>query len=593
MFESPTAKFSNFEINAMYHAAKRADQNGDRQSARKILLQLKDATPKDSRVYRRLARISFEEGDMFAARSILREGLHRNPNSAHLLQGLAQLELKSGDDSAARALFKDAIRADPKFPNPYHALGTLEHSRGNIRVATTVLRHGIKMCPRNHRLHHALGDLYREAQMYDMAEREYSKALDCGTEWSKSFSYTALSYLAYEKGDLIKCRKWLHEGTEINWGMHSQGWLALARLDESEGKFDQARTSYVEAVTQYERRKIGRSVANTEGMEKCWLSTETLPEGLEEETGKKVVLPSLSGDKWIFVYKSWARMEEHHGTFDRASLVYHRALTVFPGNVGLLLDWARLHAKQGLLQKARSLFQAACNHSGSRRAEPYRLYAEFEMSIGNHKSAQSILYLGAQSLSESHEDGVSQSEGLAKLYHTWAVCEWHLGNLDRTEVLFDHALRLTNSGQKGSEMRSLILYSISRFLYHAREDLVLAQHTICLSLKENFMPGGTFKIWNLWSNIAASNGNDELARHCRKQAKMLGEDKMSLDLDDGISAPISDPHSLITGSTVQNILRKEPWHLKIAGMLDSSTDWYHAINFPEPKQTAPEEITME
>jgi Flp pilus assembly protein TadD, contains TPR repeats len=226
---------NNYQVKQLYQKAKAADQAGDTKSAKRFLLQLQTVTPQDTRVIRRLARLESQEGNMDKAREILQSALRSMPKSGDVLQGLAQQELSCGNTQKARQYFREAILSAPKFPNPYHALATLEHSEGNIRVATAILRLGLKHCPTNHRLHHALGDLYREANMLDMAEKAYQKGLRCvefeaeksgkNLDWGKSFLYTALSYVYYDKGDIAECRKWLRKSIDSgNNCMHSQGW---------------------------------------------------------------------------------------------------------------------------------------------------------------------------------------------------------------------------------------------------------------------------------------------------------------------------------------------------------------------------------
>jgi len=547
-FNSPTAKFSNYEVKEMYQRAKFADKAGDRRLAKKLLVELLDATPKDSRILRRLSRMEVEEGNISGARQILQNGIRRNPDDANLLHGLATLEAKHGSVDAARGLYKEAIRSDPSQPNAYHALGTMEHSRGNIRVATAVLRHGIKHCPTNHRLHHALGDLYREAQMLDLSELAYRKSLKHSPEWGKSFAYTALSYLSYDKGDRSDCRRWLQESLEVNKGSHSQGWLALAQLEESDGHLITARSVYNEGLGQYERsmsRKRSRSNR-----------------------------PSRSGDKWIFVYRSWARMELHHGTYESANAVYERATRVYPNHSVLFLGWAKLHAKHGLDDRARSLFKIACDKAGSRSAEPYTTYAEFEMSRGDYSRAKSILYLGAQELSESM-DVVSISDGLAHLFHTWALCEWHLDNYDRAEKLFDHSLRMTDAGEKGSDVRSRILYSLAQFFFGAKKDYILAQHCICLALKDTVTPGRYPQLWRLWADIAEAQGNESLAQHCKEQQIEFGHD---VDVYSNDVSSSSLP--MMTAPAMRNMLRKAPWHHKLAGIASNDMSWREEIPYP-------------
>ncbi len=229
---------NNYQVKQLYQQAKRADQAGDLKSAKVYLEKLQQVTPTDTRVIRRLARLEMQGGNVHVAREILQNGLRSRTlpsrSRGDILQGLGKLELASGNLNSARKHFKDAIAAAPNFPNPYHALATLEHSLGNIRVATTILRSGLKHCPSNHRLHHALGDLYREAKMLDMAEKAYQKGLNCidaemnetgrNLQWSKSFSYTALSYLAYQRGEVDECREWLRKSVNGSNRMHAQGW---------------------------------------------------------------------------------------------------------------------------------------------------------------------------------------------------------------------------------------------------------------------------------------------------------------------------------------------------------------------------------
>ena len=199
-------------------------------------------------------------------------------------------------------------------------------------------------------------------------------------------------------------------------------------------------------------------------------------------------------------------------------------------------------------------------------SEPYRIYAEFEMSLNNYKRARSILFNGAQSFSES-SNGSIHNDKFARLYHTWAICEWYLGNLDRTEVLFDHSLRVIDAGIRGSETRSLIFLSIARFLLHARNDTSLAQHCISLSLTENTK---SCESWSLWSQIAKIMGNEELVIACKmEEAKLLDK-----------SAVNGDTLTTVKNEQMNQMLRRTPWHHKLQDIGDQKS-WYEAIKLPD------------
>eukprot|EP00551_Chaetoceros_affinis_P009451 CAMPEP_0203669648 /NCGR_PEP_ID=MMETSP0090-20130426/5949_1 /ASSEMBLY_ACC=CAM_ASM_001088 /TAXON_ID=426623 /ORGANISM="Chaetoceros affinis, Strain CCMP159" /LENGTH=1189 /DNA_ID=CAMNT_0050534373 /DNA_START=368 /DNA_END=3937 /DNA_ORIENTATION=+ len=561
---------NNYELKELYLEAKYADQKGDAHSARMLLEKLHRVTPNDTRVIRRLARLEMQENHFHRGREILQTGLRLLPNDAYLLHGLGQLERKCGNLNKARDYFKEAIQASPKIPNPYHALGTLEHSQGNIRAATTVLRMGLKQCPSNHRLHHALGDLYREAKMLDMAEKAYLRGLKCldmessstgrPLNWSRSFFYTAMSYLSYDRDDKTAARKWLQKSINlVNKKMHSQGWLGLAQLEESEGNIDSARKTYLEGLNFYEKYR---------GIKKVRASSRSMLGGRY----RGQVRPAKLGDKWLSVYESFARLEERYGDYASANNVYSRAATAFPNNWNILFSWSQLQRKHGRFNdRSRTLLELACGRAGRSDSEPYRLYAEFEMSMGNYNRARSILFLGAQSYSES-SDGSLNNDKFARLYHTWAICEWHLMNLDRAEVLFDHSLRLTEAGISGSKTRALIFLSIARFLFHARQEYSLAQHCVSLSLTEDTRLETS---WLLWSKLANVMGNDKLSQACKNEIEKLK----------GANAKQDKPLSSVSHQSINQLLRRAPWQHKIINMSNQDS-WYEANKFPDNFHTA-------
>ncbi len=361
--ETKDAALNNYQLKELYLQAKYADQRGDVTTARDILQRLWQVTPNDSRVMRRLARLYSQENNFHQAREILQTGLQKSPNDVYLLQGLGQLERNCGNLMKARDYFKQAIQSSPDVPNPYHALGTLEHSQGNIRAATTVLRMGLKHCPSNHRLHHALGDLYREAKMLNMAEKAYLKGLKCldmetersekRMDWSRSFFYSAMSYLSYDLGDKGNCRNWLQKSIAGTNKLHSQGWLGLAQLEESEGNVETARDIYHQGLNIYEKHR---------GIRKLKASSRSMLGKVRNNRAR----PSKLGDKWLNVYESFARFEEEHGDYNSANNVFSRAATAFPNDWRILLSWSQLQTKHKKYDRARTLLELACIRAGKR-----------------------------------------------------------------------------------------------------------------------------------------------------------------------------------------------------------------------------------
>ena len=554
VFDKPSS-VSNREVQQMYAAAKHADQAGDRELSKRILQELKRATPHDARIYRRLARLEKEEGNVQAARAVLQDGLDLHPDNAFLWHGLGQLEGAAGNEAAQKQCFRKAIQLDPSLPNSHHALGTLEHLQGRVANAMKTLKKGIEYCPTNHRLHHALGDLYRDAKMLDMAQSSYHKALKYGPYVSHGFAYTALAYTAYEQGEIDQCSRWLYKAVKQHNGRHANGWVALAQLEESEGKIDAARSACIAGIAQYERGLLQRSRRQKPKALSDGAAFLLDPETLKNQFLECNIPTYRSGDRFFNVYRNWLRMEERYGTIETVEEVYDRASVAFPREWKLALDLAQYFVKLDIHDRARSQFAEACNRAGSRHADPYRLFAEFEMSHGNFEKAQKILYLGATMVD-------SVRGGVPELLLTWAVCEWHLGNLSYADKLFDHAFELSaSSTDRGdtSKLLSLILYTRARFEYF-RDEHRKAQHFIGLCLTENLMPGGNAIVWDLWAAIAHEMGDGALAQYCQEHAAEVRRNEQGEgDPSGGLS------QILKKGADIQHLMRRDPWHTKIFG----------------------------
>lgn len=566
---APSSPFaSNIKVKELYTASKQADQLGERIVAIDLLQTLLRVTPSDARVYRRLARMYTEQGDFCKARETLHAGLQIQDQNPWLWHGLGQLERKHGTNHLAREYFEKAIECDPTFAQSYHALGSMEHSQGNIAKATRIIKQGLEYCPTNHRLWHACGDVYRAAQMLQDAERSYRRALKHGPPMSHCFAYSALAAVAYEQGQTDSARSWLLKALRINNGRHAQGWVALAQLEESEDRIQKAQLICTSAIAQYERGLVEarqRYLRNNGQM-----SSVQSPTGFNSTNSVEITNQLLrsvpryrSGDKFVHVYRNWARLEERHGTFESVDRVYERARVAFPEEYKLLLSWAQYHSNRFSYERARTIYQEACSKVGNRHADPYRMSAEFEMSLSNFQDARKILFLGAQAVMKSSIEEREDRKGLPELLHSWAVCEWHLGNLDRAELLFDNALRLVETGDGRSRLRSYILYSVAS-LKQQRGKLYFAQHCLALALKENSFPGGNGKLWALWADIARDTKNEKLENECLAQYSLAEETKAKQDeYLPLLNARSSSEVSSAVKPNVENLLSRDPWQVKL------------------------------
>ncbi len=602
MFDQPSSVYSNWEVRQMYAAAKQADQMGDRALSKRILYELKVATPHDARIYRRIARMELEDSQVAVARSVLQEGIALHPENAYLWHGLGQLEGILGNVTSQRWHLEKAIAVDPYVPNSYHALGIFDHTSGRVANAMKVFQKGIQYCPTNHRLHHALGDLYRDAKMLPLARLSYQKAIQHGPPVSHGFAYTALSYVAYEEGNMDQCRHYLRKAVHLNNGRHANGWVALAQMEESEGNVEAARTACMVGIGQYERGLIEQSRRTIQQQSKDHRAFSLSENPVTLRNKILQTIPTYrSGDRFFNVYRNWLRLEERYGTIDTFEEVYERAVVAFPHEYKIMIDAAQYFVRLNLVTRAREAFAKACcvraNHPNM-NADPYRLFAEFEMQMGNYVEAQEILYSGAMALSQYWSSALNTSQrGLPQLLLTWAVCEWHLNNPAHSEKLFEYALRLTASDTEESpKLRSMILYSMSRFEYD-RKELRRAQHYIGVCLKENALPGGHGQVWDLWATVSYEMGNIKLAHQCQEQSSLVRMNKEQYGVAMNESRHIEDTlkslSDTLKSSTMNDrpdmyqLMRRDPWHAKIFENtnLNDKSNFLNAARLPQGSET--------
>ncbi len=613
MKESPSSPYaSNKDVRELYDASKKADQLGEPLLAIELLESLVKLTPNDARIYRRLSRMHNDQGNLDVARATLQQGLRRLPHNSWLWHGMGQLEMNQGRTDFGIRCYQRAIQEDPTFAHSYHAWGIHEFNNGQIAKSMKILKKGIEYCPTNHRLHHALGDLYRGAKLLKDAERSYKRALEEGPRVSHSFALSALASVAYELGNVDEARRWLYQSIETNNGRHAQGWLALAEIEEAEGNVKEALEICEASIIRYEHglmeaRKRYKGTNKPEGgkrgsfnkneakpnhregvdLDKSFMDLTKLKE-VDRSLLKSIPPKYRSGDKFLAVYRHWAHLEGRYGTYDSCNRIYHRATKAFPLDNKIQLDWARYHAN---IRSRRAIthFVEAC--SRAKDAEPFREYALFEMSLGDYEQARTILFRGAQAVGKSPDGGSGKRNQLelARLYVMWAVSEWHLSNISRTQTLFDHALRLTEVGSdEGSELRTFILFCIAQLEYYERDELHLAQNCIGLCLKENSLPGGNAPVWNLWATIARDLNDEHLEDECLAEAKRC---KMELeDLSEDQSSAFDTMNMLKESENIQNLMRQKPWFDKLQAKRmafeqkyesrSSSAKFYASIQLP-------------
>jgi hypothetical protein len=111
-----------------------------------------------------------------------------------------------------------------------------------------------------------------------------------------------------------------------------------------------------------------------------------------------------------------------------------------------------------------------------------------------------------------------------------------------------------------TEFRSYIFYSMARLEY-CKGEYELAQHYVGLSLKENLMPGGNSKIWELWLDVATAMNNLNLVHECKAQLERLRRQEEKHGLGGRLLSVVPTKQELaqFTGMTIAEMVTLEPW----------------------------------
>ena len=480
-----------------------------------------DTSQQHVKEIRRLARLAIQSGDVSQAQQLLEQGVQLFPNHAPLYVGLATIALKFKSNQDARTYLKESIRIDPTLTHAHFMLGTMEHYAGHVALAMDVLQKGLMYSPKCHKLHQALGDVYRCAMMHDMANVHYIQALD--TAPTDKQPYAQLAFTAYDNANVPWCRHWLKEGSQVNKALLPM-W---ARMEEAQGNVHEARGVIQMALAAAQHCPEDND-NNPIHVDSC-----TLRSGVDVKS----------------IYTTWARLERKYGTPETMEQVHSKAIQLFPDHWELYHEWAVHQAKVGNLDRARALFHSAMETSHCQDAKPFLHLAQLWMNQGNYQEASTIFYRGAAVVKAG-------GKGTAELYIAWAVCEWHLGKIPRVQVLLDHALTMTTE----RELRSFIYYVMAKLEVY-NEQYELAQHWIGLSLKENLMPGGNSKIWQLWLEVAIATHREHLIQECTSQVERLRKEEETHGIYGRLLlvVPTKETLAQFGGTTMAELVTREPW----------------------------------
>jgi tetratricopeptide (TPR) repeat protein len=90
---------------------------------------------------------------------------------------LAGLHAKTGRTKSAKQLFEKAISLNPNATDPYTHYGQFLHKVGDLSAAAAQFGQAAGLAPDSYDIIYNAGNYYREAKMYENAEKYYREAL--------------------------------------------------------------------------------------------------------------------------------------------------------------------------------------------------------------------------------------------------------------------------------------------------------------------------------------------------------------------------------------------------------------------------------
>eukprot|EP00288_Rhodomonas_lens_P017241 CAMPEP_0177705850 /NCGR_PEP_ID=MMETSP0484_2-20121128/8920_1 /TAXON_ID=354590 /ORGANISM="Rhodomonas lens, Strain RHODO" /LENGTH=539 /DNA_ID=CAMNT_0019217289 /DNA_START=229 /DNA_END=1845 /DNA_ORIENTATION=+ len=294
--------------------AKEVQRRGDLKGAALLVDGILEDFPDHGKVWMRRFKLAQKQRAFSEARDVIRRALKHVPGNAILWQAWADLEKSLGRYAVARRLYRKGLEANPRLPSLYNSWGCMERDLGDVSKARTLLREGLMLAPNSARLLQSLGVLEDVAGNADLSRSLLGEGLLL--EPHNAFLHHALAVLEFKQGRLGHARESLRRALSADKD-HTKGWLAWAQLEEAAGNVNVAREKY--------------------------------REGCKARGGRGTVQ----------LWQSWARMEEKGGNERAALEVYQQATKLYPRDVRLLLEMAKLHEKRGDIHKALTALEKA------------------------------------------------------------------------------------------------------------------------------------------------------------------------------------------------------------------------------------------
>jgi len=196
-------------------------------------------SPRSSLAYNNLATVYHRQKDDDRAILELKEALRYSPRHKESHSNLGLLHKIAGREDEAIFEFKESLRSDPSYyPASLH-LAEIYLQQRRLDEAEEVLRGVLMGNNYLHQAHNALAIVLEEKGESAEAETHYRKAYQINPEYVVALRN--LTALYHERKDYDRAIKTGLEAIEKN-PSHPNGYLVLARVYTTAGRFNEART---------------------------------------------------------------------------------------------------------------------------------------------------------------------------------------------------------------------------------------------------------------------------------------------------------------------------------------------------------------
>jgi len=336
-----------------------------------------------------------------------------------LLTYHARRAVLAGNMTEGINLYRKCTVMDPRDGRAWLALGRIESRRNRFDLAEKIFLRGLKYCPRNPYILQAYGVMEETRGNKVKALELFSKA----TLFDKKHaaSWVAKAKLLQSFGKIEEARSALQTAHRVDPNNY-YALQVLAVLEREEGNLELARELF---------QKCAKVNPNNAAVYQSWGLLESQLGNIDK--ARELFQKGLQENpQSIYTLQAWAVLEANVGKNSEALRLLRKAMSLRPKEASVIQTYAILLKKQGQTSEARQAFKEA-TQADPQHAPSWQAWGIMEAELGCTKKAREIFQQGIW--------GCTVGKNVVRIWQAWAILEADEGNLEVSRQYFQYAVK--------------------------------------------------------------------------------------------------------------------------------------------------------